>query len=449
MSGKFVLKLRNKFKDKDLKEILLGSSLALIYRIVGMISGYILILVISRHYGSKGVGIYNLSTSVLAIYTLVGTLGLKTYCLRFVSQLCNEGKYYKVYQLYIKIFQITIPLSLILVFIFFIPADKLSLYVFKDETLAHAFKVLSLVLPFTVVYEVNVEFIRGLKDVKYSEFLRNVTVPVFNTIFLVLIALFVVNYYISIYSYVIAIVISFLLSTFYIVKKIYGFKKCPGEKTSSSEILKVSLPMIMTSFARLIMGKITTIMLGIYSTTEQVGIFSVSLKLASITSFVLMAINTISAPKFSELFWSNKIEDLKKVVKFSSKLIFIISVPILCIFIMLPELSMKFFGKEFSTGKYALIFLVIGQFVNACAGSVGIFLNMTGNQNYFRNIMFISAALNIILNYLLIPRYGLNGAAIATMVSMSLWNIAGAVHIKLKHNISTFYIPLPYKLKKR
>ncbi len=447
MINKFISKLKNKLKDKDLKEILLGSSLALIYKIFGMIGGYILLLIISRYYGSKGLGIYNLSIAVLAICVLFGTLGLKTYCLRFVSQFYTEGKYRKIFDLYKNILQLTIPVSIFFSLLLFIPARELSIYVFKDISLISGFKIIGLIIPFMVLYSINIEFIRGLKNIKLSEFLRNLTVPLLNIVILLFMALFITSDYVSVFSYTIAIIISFIISTFYIFKIISGFKKYPHENISKKEMLKVSLPMIVTAFSLLIMGKIDTIMLGIFSTTENVGIYNAALKLASLTSFILTAINTISAPKFSELYWSNKVEDLRKVVQFSSKLIFLFSIPVLCILLILPQFSLGLFGEEFKIGKYALILLVIGQFINATSGSVGIFFNMTGNQVLFRNIILIAVAINIVLNYILIPIYGINGASIATMVSMSFWNIAGAAYIKIKYNINTFYIPMIFKIK--
>ena len=197
--------------------------------------------------------------------------------------------------------------------------------------------------------------------------------------------------------------------------------------------------MMITAFSFLLMGRIDTIMLGMFSTTENVGIYNVALKLASITSFILYAVNTIAAPKFSELFWSNKMEELKKVVRLSSKLIFGVSFPFLILFVVFSKFFVGLFGKEFIAGQTALVILSIGQFVNAASGSVGYFMNMTGRQIVYRNIILVATALNIILNYILIPVYGLNGAAIATAISMSMWNITSVIYLRAKLKVNTFY----------
>ncbi len=89
-----------------------------------------------------------------------------------------------------------------------------------------------------------------------------------------------------------------------------------------------------------------------------------------------------------------------------------------------------------------LVLLVIGQFVHSISGATGLFMNMTGHQNVFRNIVFIAAVSNIGINLLLTPRYGIYGAAIAAMVTLTGWNIATLVFMKRKFGKTTGYFPV-------
>jgi len=75
------------------------------------------------------------------------------------------------------------------------------------------------------------------------------------------------------------------------------------------------------------------------------------------------------------------------------------------------------------------------------SGSVGVIMQMTGHQKVYQNIVLIALILNIVLNFTLIPLYGILGAAIATVVSISSWNIIGAVYLKQKLNIRSYYSP--------
>ncbi len=83
-----------------------------------------------------------------------------------------------------------------------------------------------------------------------------------------------------------------------------------------------------------------------------------------------------------------------------------------------------------------LIFLC-GQIVNALAGSVGLIMTMTGHQNQAGAIVAVSAAVNIILNALLIPLSGLRGAAISTAFTMALRNITILIYIRRRLGINS------------
>jgi O-antigen/teichoic acid export membrane protein len=191
----------------------------------------------------------------------------------------------------------------------------------------------------------------------------------------------------------------------------------------------------------LIMGWVDTIMIGIFRDEKSVGIYNVSLKIASIIGIVLVAINSIAAPKFAELYSKNKIKVLQKVITQSSKLIFFVSFPLLLINIVFSVQILSLFGKDFIVAKWALITLCCGQFVNIVSGSVGYILQMTGNEIAFQNIILLSIFVNILLNYYLIPQYGINGAAVASAISMSMWNLLSIIYCKKLIGIKSYYVP--------
>ena len=79
--------------------------------------------------------------------------------------------------------------------------------------------------------------------------------------------------------------------------------------------------------------------------------------------------------------------------------------------------------------------ITMAYLINALLGPVGYVLNMTNNQHVFMKILLIGLGINILLNSILIPIYKINGAAIATLVSMSVWNIMSFYILKQKQII--------------
>jgi O-antigen/teichoic acid export membrane protein len=403
--------------------------------------------------------------TILSILVMVGSLGMSTAILRYSAQYALSEKVGSIRYVYKIMLSMAVPFSLLLSVLLYCMRIILSEKVFHDSSLTLAFVIVAIIIPFSVINIINAEAIRGQKKIKEAEVFRYIGPSCLNTILLIcmIVPLFVgsaegdagiaarpmwFSFFptsmTAVFTYSVSIVIICNASFFFFVKTINKNSGTFVDKAQlkPKRILDVSLPMLMTASFYLIMGHTDKIMIGIYRTTAEVGIYDVALKLATITSFTLAAINAIVAPKFAELHYQSKMEELKHVVRFSSKLIFWTSAPILIAYLIFPDFFMSIFGKGFIAGKRALILLAIGQFINAISGSVGFFLNMTGRQAILRNIIFVAAIINIVLNIALVPPLGITGAAIATTVSMGFWNLVALGYVFFKFRIRIGYLPL-------
>jgi O-antigen/teichoic acid export membrane protein len=101
---------------------------------------------------------------------------------------------------------------------------------------------------------------------------------------------------------------------------------------------------------------------------------------------------------------------------------------------------LSWYGEEFVEAYNPMLFLVIGQVVNALCGSVGYLMTMTGNQNNVLYVVSGASILSITLNLILIPVLGATGAAISSATALSAWNIILYIIIlkKLKIRASIF-----------
>ena len=451
-------KLKNKINsDIHLKELLKGSSIAFVLRIVGIIAGYIFTLLITRGYGAEAMGVFALSFTLLQISSVIGRLGMDTALLRFVAEYSSQGKWEIVKDIYKKAIKLVLPFSIIIaVFVFFL-SPYIAEFVFRKPHLEPYFKIVSIgIVPFVLLF-IHTESLRGLKKIKEYMLLQQAGIFILASVILSFLTLLVTNNkpsYINqipistyIFSVFVVSVIAFILWKRQITAK-RSFsgdqqtRRLTKKMLSYSTILSVSIPMLFSSSLALIMGWTDTIMLGMFRTEEEVGIYNVALRVSMITSLSLMAINTIAAPKFAE-FWGKKdLEGLAKVAQQSTKLIFWTSFPILLLFLLFPKPILGIFGEEFKAGAIALMILTIGQFVNAASGSVGYILQMTGNQVYYQNVILIGNIINILMNFVLIPIYGITGAAIASAVSVVYLNIAFGYKVKKALGKWIIYLPL-------
>ena len=419
-------------KDQHFAELLKGSSLSFVFKILGMGFGYLFTLLVARYYGAETMGLYALSLTMLNIFVTIGVFGFDNALVKFVADYSSNGKGYLTKEVYIKVLYIVIPLGLFLSDLMYAGSGVLSHVVFKKEHLELFLKITALgVLPF-ILLRINATLFRGLKKIKLFAFYDSLSVMLLSFVLLAIVTLILNSYTRSeVITIQVFSIFVLMISSFLSVKKNTNlFEIYSKNRLQYRNILKVSFPMLLTSSMALVMGWTDIAMLGMFRSEAEVGVYSVVVKLASLTSLSLVAINSIAAPKFSELYSKGDMDGLKKVAQNSTKMIFFSSLPIILILSVFPKYVLGMFGNEFISGYIALWILMIGQIVNAMSGSVGYILIMIGKEKVFQNIIILTSILNVIFNYLLVQKYGICGVAFSTTISLSLLNIVALIYIR-------------------
>ena len=430
------------FSDNNLVELLKGSTITFILKIIGMLLSYCVAIFISNKYGAEGIGLYNLSFRIITSLGIVCALGFNISVLRYVGEFNvkkDRGAYLKKIINYS--FQLSFPFSLLIGVLLFFFSEEIALNIFENGNYSQSIKIIAAVLPFFTLNLINVEFIRGLKLLKVSEYLRSVNtyLIILTILFLAILDFELLN---SIYAIAIGIVSTFIISLLFIYNHLKGFEnKTKQVSFFKKEFIGTSLPMMIITTSSFVLAFSGIFFLELFSTTNIVGVYSICIMLSQFVSLALTVVNTISAPKFSELYWNNKKVELKKVLSHSSKLIFWTSLFVSIILLIFSEQILSFFGNEFISGKKALIILILGQIVNAITGSVGIFLNMTGNQKVLRNIILFTAIVVVLGYFVIIPKHGMLGAAITSVFGTIILNVTSAVYVYKKLRYVTFYLP--------
>ena len=174
---------------------------------------------------------------------------------------------------------------------------------------------------------------------------------------------------------------------------------------------------------------------GVFVSEAELAYLSVAQRIAVLTSLVLVVVNMLVSPKFAALFKKGLVSELEKLAQDTFKLNLFIGIPVLAIFLLFPELILSMFGSQFVEGAVLLQILALGQLVNVVTGSVGYLLTMSGNEKVMRNVVFLSGIFSVVISFLLIPFFGVLGAAIATALSVSFQNILATIMIYRVLNI--------------
>jgi len=243
------------------------------------------------------------------------------------------------------------------------------------------------------------------------------------------------------YAFSVGIALAFVTSLFLWIRKEKGKGFDSDQNIDNKTFLNMSVPLMFAQSITFIIGWTDQFMLGVLTTPEDVGVYAVAFKYSSLAVVFLTAINSIATPKFAEFHAKNDIQGLKKIVNHSTKIIFWVTIPIVLFFIIFAEWALSFSGDSFTLGVSALLILLAGRFYSSICGSVGSILQMTGNQHLFQNILLVAAIVNVVLNYLLIPLYGITGAAVASFICVVFWNTVMLFVVKRKFGFYSIYIP--------
>jgi O-antigen/teichoic acid export membrane protein len=436
-------KFHNLISDQKFTEILTGSVWAFSARVISVGLGLAASIIIARCYGADVMGIVAVIQSFLILATIFTVFGTNTSLLRLIPEHLVKYSPTSAFKVYRKTQFMVVFISLLTGTLFFISADLIAAKVFSKPHLSFYIALASAFVVFKSLMLLNTQAVRGLCLIKMFALMQFLPQG-FNLFLLILIGFLWPTRHAPIYALLGGFAMTGLFG--WIIME-YAFKKKikPEDKVcivSSRQILSISLPMLMTETMTFIIGQTGVIMLGIFRSEAEVGYYAIALKLATLTTFFMSSVNTIAAPKFSELFHSDNINEVFYVAKKSTKLIFWTTTPILLFLILCGKLVIYIiYGSEFQTAYLAMVPLVIGQFINSISGATGMFLNMTGSQRIYRNIMFMAAIININSNFMLTPKYGILGSAISAMISLVAWNLATLYYIYKKFGQTTGYFP--------
>jgi O-antigen/teichoic acid export membrane protein len=243
-----------------------------------------------------------------------------------------------------------------------------------------------------------------------------------------------------IYAFILSNLTAFISGIFYL-RKLFPEIKYKDFKPvyEIKDLIFYSVPLLFIDFLHYFLIWTNSLLLGVLSTTKSVGIYRAASQLPLVMTIFMLATNSIYAPLAANLYKKTEMKRLENIFKTTTRWVIYITVPIFILIIFSSKELMMIFGRDFvQTGWIVLIILSFGQLINCMTAGVGMTLTMTAKQKLelFNSAVMLSA--NILLCYLLIPKYGAIGAAIANCVGISLINFVRLAEVKLLYNMHPF-----------
>lgn len=423
-----------------LKNFLIKNSLkVLLLRASGIVLMFLLSLFLTNSFSAEIVGQYDFVRSFLMILSGASLLGTNQAIIYYSGILTSKKSFGSIKSIYFKMnFLILIACAILYAPLLVIDKEIIN-QIFNKQG---AYELVSLSLQGLVFYSItmlNIDTIRALKHTLISEGFRNIFR--YTPFFIFSIILYIIDspeYLVLwfIYSFVVIFVISTAVVYFFLFNK--NFPKSAAHNFSSTEILRASYPMALSAISYFLMQSTDVLFISAYDTFESVAYYSIAVKLATVTALALISVNIVIAPKIASIYNDKNFYQLKLILKKATRMNVVISLPIIIILLFFSEYVLSTFGSNYILAKNALWILLIAQFFNSITGPSALYLNMTGRQKKLNVILVISLLINVLLNIILVPDFGMLGAAISTTTSFVISKILASALVFYLDNVKTF-----------
>lgn len=366
--------------------------------------GSIVVIFIARYLGDVGYGKYSFAVAFTALFSILSDLGLSTLTIRDVARDKSQAGRYLGQISALKVILAIATLLLIVSIINVLDYPKettLAVYIIGASVIIDTFT--RLFFSITSAFE-KMEYEAAIKILR-TIILFSLVLPVihFNYGLIPIVS-----------SYLVASILSFVLSIFVILKK---FAKPKFEKDFDfwRKTTKEALPFALTAVFGMVFFRVDTVMLSVMKGDAVTGWYSAACNLI----FALMVIPTIYGiaifPVLSKYYGSAR-SSFDKVGTLSFKFLLMVGLPISVGVTLLREKIIQLvYGSAYINSAYALQIMVWVFFINCIAIAPFHALNSANKQHLVMISHGIAAGLNVPLNLLLIPKYSLIGAASASV----------------------------------
>jgi len=408
-----------KSPEQSLKKIVKGSVIALIGLFLGKVLGYIYVLIATRM-GVKTFGLISLGIAVTSFLAAIASFGLESGILRYVSFYKSRENLRKVKGIIYSSLLITIPASLIITTAVFIFSNDISLFFFKSQEFSLVLRIFSLTIPFFVLGNLFLCFTRAYQKVEYDIGTREVGERAARIFFTILFVSFGLNLFGASIAYLLSSIFLFLMSL-YFMNKLFPLKNDIKPVYLTKELVYFSLPVYFSVFLTMILSRVDTLMIAYFKDIASVGLYNVASPTASLIVIIPFSLLTIFLPIVTSLYAKNSMSHIRKLYTVLTKWVLMTAFPITLLLIFFSKQVIDImFGKEYLSASLALIILSIGNLLLVLGSPSSLILNMYKKTKIIFYSNFSLVVVDVILNYFFIPLYGINGAALATAISISV-----------------------------
>ncbi|MCO8244775.1 MULTISPECIES: flippase [unclassified Haladaptatus] len=405
-----------------------GAFVTILGKFVGIPLGIGSTILITRLFGPKIFGSLRFGLTVMDFAMIFCVLGMSSGVKRYIS--IAETKADQV-EYYVASLVIGCGLSLLVGCSLAYFSKPITLLFFDNISGSVFVFYLGLSLPFATVFSISLAATLAWNYSSFKTVLQDILFKLFQIVLFGAVAYLGLSQaslarsmllvYVSVCSLAVLSVGFILRDDFDTARGLFHRIRFDSEKIRP--LVTFSLPLLFTKSVWYLMNNADTLMIGYFIDESAVGLYSGAFSLALFVRIVFNASGSLFMPNMARLYEKDRISEICYVYRKVTKWLVILSLPIMIGNVGFPKLLLAVFGKEFGTMSITLVVLSVGIFSNVIFGLNGTIMPAINRPRILLYNNLVVLLLNLALNTLLIPRYGIIGGAVATTISYFLLDL--------------------------
>jgi O-antigen/teichoic acid export membrane protein len=391
-------------------------------------AGYVFKIYLARTLGAEALGWYALGITLIGFFGIFNTLGLAQSAVRYVAAYVAAKTFAPLHALLWRGTAILVLANIFLAAILLTLGRGIAVRFYHLPQLVEYLPWFAMIMLFGVLNGFYGKVLSGYRDLGRRTLIINFVGSPLN----MLLAVVLLGRGLGLRGYLLAQIVSAAIVCALLLAAVRELTPPEARFATGKgaalprDVWSFSAAMLGIGLLEFLMVQVDRVALGHYLSARDVGIYSIAAAMVAYVPLVLQSINQIFSPTIADLHTRGEHALLSRLFQSLTKWVIGLTIPLAAVVIVFARPLMRIFGPDFADGWPILIIGTVGQLVNCGVGSVGYLLLMSGNQKRLIKVQSAMAAGMIGLNVLLVPVWGVVGAAVAaavTNVGMNLLNL--------------------------
>jgi O-antigen/teichoic acid export membrane protein len=431
-------KTENAIPESSLSEhsalVAKGSFWSLAGSVFFKLSSFIYAIILARVAAQDDVGVFYLGLSIIYIVGVFSDLGISGAFIRYVPYFEGKGQHGKIKDLMRLSYAGLAVLSILIMAVLVWQADAVGAF-YGNGSLSGVIRILSLYILVGNLFRLNYLYLQGTADIKNSQFYQNIQNFTKLVLTIALFYLFGASSAVIAAGFVLSFLPALLLSSPMVLRAVSSIKESgrPEERLGSKELFSEVIPLgvmiailqyfslVIASSDRLIMGFVLGRISGPQQAIAAVAVYSFATTMASVLIVFPAAIGNIFLPVVSRLAGREDMAAMREVMATSQRWSLFVTLPIAVVMMAFSgDMMHAFYGAQYESGGLAMAIFTFGLLFSCISYTVSLAL---AAMRLVKIELIITAAggiVNAALNFALIPVFGMEGAATASLASFLL-----------------------------